>query len=127
VLDFSSGKAAYIVRASQNVSEYLLAGITISIAASLAAGGWEGVVEGLCGIHAGRTLRAQLACENVWVIFVLGAEATSIYLAFFEVGIKDFALICLIFVLTIPSIGWMYSQSKSVSAKMAERFSGRAD
>jgi hypothetical protein len=104
------------------VSEYLLAGITISIAASLAVGGWAGVVQGLCGVHAGRTLRTQLACENVWVILVLGADATCIYLAFYDASAKDFVLICLVFVLVIPSLGWMYSQSKSVAASVTERF-----
>ena len=45
------------------VSEYLLTGITISIVASLIAGGWAGAAKGAWGVHSGRTLRTLLVCE----------------------------------------------------------------
>ncbi|HEX4415429.1 MAG TPA: hypothetical protein VH107_17480 [Lacipirellulaceae bacterium] len=101
------------------MSEYLLTGITISIAASLVTGAWAGAVQGLNGIHSGRTLRTHAFAENVWVILVIAAEAPQVCFAYFTVGTKDFGLICVIFVLTIPSLGWLYSQSKTVVANIA--------
>jgi hypothetical protein len=109
------------------VSEYLLTGITISIAASLVVGEWAGAAQGLHGVHSGRTLRTNLVCENVWVIIVLGAEAMQVYFAFYDAGTKDFFLICLIFALTLPSIGWIYSQSSAVAATVAQRLGGPLD
>lgn len=103
------------------MSEYLLTGITISIAASLITGALAGAVEGLNGIHSGRTLRMRAFAENVWVILVVAAEASQVYFAYFSVGAKDFVLICVIFVLTIPSLGWIYTQSKTVAVNVVHR------
>jgi hypothetical protein len=98
------------------VSEYLLTGITIAIAASLAAGGYAGAVQGLRGPHSGPTLRTQLVCQNVWVIAVLGGEAWQAWLAYWDATTKDFVLVCVLFVLTVPSVGWVYSRAEAASA-----------
>ena len=97
------------------MSEYLLTGITISIAASLVAGGCAGAVKGAYGIHSGRTLRTLVVCENLWVIVVIGAQALQVYLAYQVVGVKDSAMICVVFLLTLPSLSWIYSAFGSVS------------
>lgn len=106
------------------VSEYLLTGITISIAASFVVGGWAGVSQGLHGIHSGAVLRTQAVCEIAWVIVVLGIQSRQVYLAYWEVGTKDFVLICVIFVLTLPSMSWIYSRSEAFAARRTARDPG---
>jgi hypothetical protein len=103
------------------VSEHLLIGITIAIAASLVAGGYAGAVKGVRGVHSGQALRTQLVCENLWVIAVLGGEAWQVWLAYWDATTKDFVLLCLIFVLTVPSLSWVYSRSEAAGAALVER------
>jgi hypothetical protein len=103
------------------VSEYLFTGITIAIAASLLVGGYAGAVQGACGVHSGRTLRTKLVCENLWVIAVLGVEAWQVWLAYWDATTKDFILLCVIFVLTVPSLSWVYSRSEAASAAFFKR------
>jgi hypothetical protein len=103
------------------VSEYLLTGITIAIAASLAAGGYAGAVKGICGEHSGRTLRTQLVCENLWVVLVLGGEAWQLWLAYWDATTKEFVLTCVIFVLLVPSVSWVYTRAEAVAREWVDR------
>ena len=109
------------------MSEHLLIGIGIAIAASVLAGGYAGTMKGLYTVHSGRTLRALIICENAWVTFVLGAEAWQILPSFGTVSTKDFVLICLIFVLTLPSLSWIYLRSDAAAEAIVLRLSGDAE
>ena len=111
----------------RNVSEYLLTGITIAIAASLVAGGYAGAVKGIRGDHSGQSLRTQLVCANLWVIAVIGGEAWQVWLAYWDATTKDFVLLCVIFVLTVPSLSWVYSRSEAVAAAFVERMQQPAE
>jgi hypothetical protein len=113
--------------AESAVSEHLLIGITISIAASLVAGGFAGAMKGLYTIHSGRTLRALIICDNVWVIIIIASEALQVVLAFGTVSTKDFVLICLIFVLTLPSLSWIYTHSGAAAEAVAVQLTGKRD
>lgn len=105
------------------MSEYLLTGITISIAASLVAGGCAGAAKAFYGSHSGSTLRTLVVCENVWVIVVIGAQALQVYLAYRSPGIKDATVIAVVFLLALPSLSWVYGRSESSAAY----FLGRSD
>jgi hypothetical protein len=109
------------------VSEHLLIGIGIAIAASVLAGGYAGTMKGIYTVHSGRTLRALVICENVWVIVVVGAEALQVTLAYGTVSAKDFVLICLIFVLTLPSLCWIYMRSAVAAEAIVSRLSRDAE
>jgi hypothetical protein len=109
------------------VSEHLLLGITIPVAASLIIGGCTGAMKGFFTIHSGRTLRAIIVCENVWVVVVLGTQALQVYSAFGQVSTKDFVLLCLIFVLIVPSLSWVYSRSDAAVEAMLLKINCNSD
>jgi hypothetical protein len=109
------------------MSEHLLIGITISIAASLFSGGLAGAMKGFYTVHSGRTLRALIICDNVWVIIIIASEASQLYLAFGTVNTKDFVLICLIFLLTLPILSWIYTRSDVAAEALALQLVSKLD
>ena len=109
------------------MSEHLLIGVTIPVAASLIFGGCTGAMKAFFTVHSGRTLRAIVVCENVWVVVVLGTQALQVYSAFGHVSTKDIVLLCLIFVLVVPSLSWAYSRSDAAAEAILLKINSNPD